>query len=232
MSDNRRGLLCLSLAGPDAAALIRRAEALIDLADLVELRLDSMQDPDIRPFCRRFATPVLATNRPTWEGGAFAGPEEERLALLTQAMSAGAAYVDIELRTEASRRDAFLTAARAAGKWALVSWHDFRATPDTAALTRIFARMRATAARSGKIVTTAENAADAARLLGLLAHSSPEFPLSAFAMGAPGGITRLSSLFLGGHIVYASADAALATAPGQMELRRLRDLCDLFEAKS
>ena len=46
MSDNRRGLLCLSLAGPDAAALIRRAEALIDLADLVELRLDSMQDPD------------------------------------------------------------------------------------------------------------------------------------------------------------------------------------------
>ena len=147
-------------------------------------------------------------------------------------MSAGAAYVDIELRTEVSRRDAFLAAARAAGKWALVSWHDFRATPDTAALTRIFARMRATAARSGKIVTTAENAADAARLLGLLAHSSPEFPLSAFAMGAPGGITRLSSLFMGGHIGYASADAALATAPGQMELRRLRDLCDLFEAKS
>ena len=74
MSDNRRGLLCLSLAGPDAAALIRRAEALIDLADLVELRLDSMQDPDIRPFCRRFATPVLATNRPTWEGGKMLYP--------------------------------------------------------------------------------------------------------------------------------------------------------------
>ncbi len=226
----RRGMLCLSLAGEDADALIRRAEPCIHLADLVEIRLDSMRNPDIAPFAARFALPILVSNRPLWEGGAFAGSEEERLAQLEAAMAAGATYVDIELRTEAGLRDALLARAHAWGRWPLVSWHDFSATPEPAELRAIVERMRATGARSGKIVTTAADTRDSLRLLALLETAvSARFPLSVFVMGAAGRISRLASLYLGGHISYAFPDGADATAPGQIPLGRLRALCDLFE---
>ncbi len=225
-----RGLICLSLAGADADALIRKAKPLIHLADLVEIRLDSMLKPAIAPFIEYFKIPVLATNRPHWEGGNFQGSEEERILLLEKALAAGAAYVDIELRTEPCLRDAFLTKAKALGAWALVSWHDFSATPDSATLQKILTAMRGTPARSGKIVSTAATKADALRLMGILEQAQQvSFPLSAFPMGAPGGIIRLASLYLGGHISYASLHGAESTAPGQISISRLRALCDLFE---
>lgn len=225
-----RGLLCLSLAGADAQVLIHRAKPLIHLADLVEIRLDSMQDPDILPFVQHFEAPILATNRPQWEGGNFHGSEEDRLLLLEQAMAAGARYVDIELRTEPDLRDALLTKARNLDAWPLVSWHDFSGTPDSATLQNILTAMRSTTARSGKITTIAATSADALRLLALLEQAQQvSFPLSAFAMGPSGSITRLASLYLGGHISYASLHEAEATAPGQISISRLRALCNLFE---
>lgn len=228
-----RGLICLSLAGGTADALIRQAEPLVHLADLVELRLDAMQRPDIAPFIARFDIPVLATNRPTWEGGAFSGSESERLALLEAALDVGAQYVDIELRTESGLRDAFLEKARGRGAWSIVSWHDFHETPDVARLSEIYREMRELAAhgaKSGKIVTFAKGAAEALRAPTLLAQADAAFPLSTFAMGAAGGITRLASLYLGGHICYAAADENSGTAPGQIGIRRLRTLCDLLSA--
>lgn len=223
-------MLCLSLTGEDAEALIRRAEPCIHLADLVEIRLDGMRDPDIGPFAARFPVPILVSNRPQWEGGAFGGSEEERLGQLERALDIGAAYVDIELRTEERLRDALLTRIRARGAWGLVSWHDFTATPESGELLAVFGRMRATGARSGKIVTTATRVQDSLRLLALLETAvSGRFPLSVFAMGAAGRISRLAGLYLGGHISYACPDEAEGTAPGQIPLGRLRALCDLFE---
>ena len=229
----KRGLICLSLAGETADALIRQAEPLVHLADLAELRLDAMKRPDIAPFIARFDIPVLATNRPTWEGGAFSGSESERLAVLEAALDAGARYVDIELRTEPALRDAFLEKARERGAWSIVSWHDFHETPDVARLSEIYREMRdlaAHGAKSGKIVTFARNNAEALRTLALLQQADADFPLSAFAMGEPGGITRLAALHLGGHICYAAADEDSGTAPGQLGIRRLRALCDLLPA--
>lgn len=226
----KRGLICLSLAGTDAEALIHKAKPLIHLADLVEIRLDSMLEPDIAPFVEHFKVPILATNRPHWEGGNFRGSEEERLLQLEQAVAAGAAYVDIELRTEPDLRDAFFAHAQQQGVWTLVSWHDFNGTPDSASLQKVLTAMCSTTAQSGKIVSTATSSPDALRLLALLESSQRAgFPLSAFAMGAPGGITRLASLYLGGHISYASLQEAEITAPGQISISRLRALCDFFE---
>ena len=64
---------------------------------------------------------------------------------------------------------------------------------------------------------------------GLEQAQAASFPISAFAMGAPGGITRFASLYLGGHISYAALHEGDATAPGQLSISRLRALCTLFE---
>ena len=92
-----RPLLCVTVTATTTAELRRRRdEASAAGADLVELRLDSVADPNVAGALAGRRGPVIVTCRPTWEGGAFSGPEDERRALLAEALSRGAEYVDIE----------------------------------------------------------------------------------------------------------------------------------------
>ena len=58
----------------------RRDAAALAGADLVELRLDSVADPDVAAALAGPDVPVIVTCRPEWEGGAFKDSEAERRA--------------------------------------------------------------------------------------------------------------------------------------------------------
>src|SRR5256885_6232502 len=77
------------------AELREKRDAVAD-ADLIELRLDSVCDPDVAGALAGRRRPVVVTCRPTWEGGMFGGSEPERKALLSEANRLGAEYVDVE----------------------------------------------------------------------------------------------------------------------------------------
>jgi 3-dehydroquinate dehydratase-1/3-dehydroquinate dehydratase/shikimate dehydrogenase len=176
------------------------------------------------------AKPVLVTNRPTWEGGAFRGGEEERLALLCRGLEAGARYVDIELRSEPASRTRILAAARSCSAQVLISSHDFEHTPTAAHLHATLEAMIESGADIGKIVTTAATPGDALRILSLQEVAmAARFPLSAFAMGAHGTISRLATLYLGGFMTYAALSPEQATAPGQITVQNLHALLSLLE---
>ena len=68
----------------------RRNEAFRDGADLVEVRLDSVCDPDVAAILANRPGPVIVTCRPRWEGGTFSGSEDERRRLLGEAVRLGA----------------------------------------------------------------------------------------------------------------------------------------------
>ncbi|HEX4347377.1 MAG TPA: type I 3-dehydroquinate dehydratase, partial [Vicinamibacterales bacterium] len=86
--------ICVTITAPSMAELRRRRDAVVD-ADLVELRLDSVADPDVAGALEGRQTPVIVTCRPQWEGGRFGGSEEERRRILTDAHAQGAEYVDV-----------------------------------------------------------------------------------------------------------------------------------------
>ena len=67
-------------------------------ADLVELRLDSVGDPNVAGALEGRRRPVIVTCRPVWEGGEFKGSEDERRRILGEALALGAEYVDVEWR--------------------------------------------------------------------------------------------------------------------------------------
>ena len=48
-------------------------------------------------------------------------------------------------------------------------------------------------------------------------------------MGAPGRISRLAALYLGGYMSYGAVSEEDATAPGQLSVDRLYALCRMFE---
>src|SRR6266852_3217349 len=92
-----KSLLCVTVTAPTTAELRRRRDEVVD-ADLIELRLDSVSDPTAAGALAGRRGAVVVTCRPAWEGGGFAGAEEDRHRILAEALALGAEYVDIEWR--------------------------------------------------------------------------------------------------------------------------------------
>ena len=230
----RSGLICVSIMADDMAGVMAVTRPILPLIDLVEVRLDSIKSPVMDDWPNRIGRPVLATNRPVWEGGQFVGTEEERIIQLCQAVRAGAQYVDIELRTDQGLRQMVQEEAEKYGAQLILSYHDFAVTPDDWVLEGILQQMMAEKGKiAGKIITTARTSGDVLRVLALQKQAmAAGFPLSAFAMGTIGRISRLATLYLGGFMTYVAPDAVSATAPGQLSIHDLHAIMGLLQGEA
>jgi 3-dehydroquinate dehydratase/shikimate dehydrogenase len=201
--------LCVTVTAPTMAELRARRDAVSD-ADLVELRLDTVRDPDVAGALEGRRLPVIVTCRPLWEGGAFEGTETERLGLLAEAHRRGAEYVDVEWRADAT---ALLKAT--GGRRVILSTHDFTGVP-TDLLARTGA-MRSTGAEVIKVAVTAHALSDCLRLMPVTAGA--ERATVALAMGDFGLPTRILPARFGSAWTYAGERAA----PGQIGPARMRN---------
>lgn len=226
---NVSGKICVSVAESAIDKALAVATAAAAQADVVEIRLDALDHPVIAPFVDKINVPLLFTCRPTWEGGSFTGSEEERFALLAEAIKGGTTYVDIELRADEKLRQHLLTLATEHQVKVIVSWHDFKTTASSQALQSIFQEQYRSGADIGKIVTTPRNFQDVLRVLTLQDIASEVgFPLCAFCMGRIGMVSRVATLELGGFMTYAAPDDGPATAPGQLPVSALLRTTECF----
>nr|MBF0222913.1 type I 3-dehydroquinate dehydratase [Desulfobulbaceae bacterium] len=224
-TDPTSGKVCVAVAAETTTEAIRLAKTAEAEADVIEIRLDALHTPEVVPFIEAITAPLLFTNRAQWEGGSFSGSEEERLDFLYQAVASGAAFIDIELKTEAALQKELIKEAHNKNTQTIVSWHSFSSTPSMQALRSILQDQYKTGARIGKIITMATAPHDVLRVLNLLVEASElGFPLIAFCMGAPGIVSRVATTELGGYMTYAAADRSLGTAPGQLELHALKTI--------
>ena len=122
-------LLCETVTGRSTADLITARDAAA-AGDMVEVRLDGVADLDVAAVVRGARVPVLATCRPSWEGGRFEGSEEDRAAILGRALALGAAYVDVEWRAlRGLHGDTFRRVVARDPARVVVSSHDFDGVP-------------------------------------------------------------------------------------------------------
>src|SRR5262245_31786700 len=154
-----RTQLCVTVTAPTMAELRRRRDEVAG-ADLVELRLDSVNDPNVAGALEGRRLPVVVTCRPAWEGGEFKGAEEERRRILKDALTAGADYVDVEWR--AGFTDLI---EQSSGRRVVLSMHDFSGVP--ADLTERAQAMRATGAAVIKLAVTTSHLSDCLPLFDL-----------------------------------------------------------------
>jgi 3-dehydroquinate dehydratase-1/3-dehydroquinate dehydratase/shikimate dehydrogenase len=217
------GGICVAVALPDTLAAVREVRPVLPEVDVVEIRLDAMQQPDIAGLCRQIERPLLFTNRAAWEGGACQRSEEERIEPLLAAVRCRAAFVDLELRADPTLRRRLLDEIRGGATRLIISHHDFTGTPDAEQLSAILQEQAGSGAHIGKIVTMAHDHLDVLRVLNLQGEAKARnFPLIAFCMGKAGRISRIITLLLGGFMTYAALNAAQATAPGQLTVQQLK----------
>jgi len=186
-------------------------------ADLCELRIDYLRDPDLPKILAAKPLPVLATVRPKWEGGQYDGDESVRFGLLEDACLHGADYVDVEFR-------AYKDFKRHGAKL-VVSYHDFEKTPDDLEATA--AKMAALEPFLVKVACQARGTADLTRLV-TLQKNFPS-PIAVIAMGEVGEPLRILYHRYGGWLTFASLKAGLESAPGQVTVE---ELIRLYQAKT
>jgi 3-dehydroquinate dehydratase/shikimate dehydrogenase len=208
-------LLCATVTGRTMEEL-RRARDAATSADMVEVRLDTVDRPDPLGAIEGRRRPVIVTCRAAWEGGFFRGSEEERERILSDAQAAGAEFIDVEARADFAPT---LTRRRR-GRGLVLSVHAF-GTPVPDLVQRAIA-MRATGAEIVKIAIEAKRLADMLPLMELAAR--PDFAPEdggvghvLIAMGQPGVPSRILAAQFRNRWTYAGD----GVAPGQMTAARL-----------
>jgi 3-dehydroquinate dehydratase/shikimate dehydrogenase len=184
---------------------LRAARDRDPMADLVELRLDGVRDLDVAGALAGRTRSVIVTCRPVWEGGRFDGSEEERLAILGEAIRLGAEYVDVEWRADRSRLP---TNERTR---IVISTHDFEGVPADLA-----SRVRAMCGQGAPIVKVAVTARRLRDCLAVKRAMAGVDAHVAIAMGTAGQLTRVWPAWFGSRWTYGGR-----AAPGQLSVRVL-----------
>lgn len=182
-------------------------------AKLVELRLDYIHSTvSLKRLLGERPCPVIVTCRRERDGGKWTGSEEARVMLLRGAIAEGVEYVDLE-------EDIAGDIPRFGKTQRIVSYHDFRKTPDE--LESLHARLAGLDANIIKIATMANHPHDNVRMLELIHKAS--VPTAGFCMGDIGTPSRLLCGRFGAPLTYATFNQERALAPGQLSFREMHD---------
>ena len=199
-------LLCETVTATTMADLCAARDR-VTAADMVELRLDGIAQPDVPAALANRRLPAIVTCRARWEGGRFDGSEEERRSILGQALTCGAEFVDVEWRA------GFTELVDSAPQRVVLSSHDFEGVPsDVAEQARA---MRATGAGVIKVAVTPAQLGDTLPLM-QIARAGDAVVVG---MGDVGFPSRALAARFGSRWTYAGN----AVAPGQVPAERMAD---------
>ncbi|HLG30679.1 MAG TPA: type I 3-dehydroquinate dehydratase [Candidatus Brocadiales bacterium] len=215
MALNNKCLICIPITAATNEAAIEDMAAASEYADVLELRLDYIPNPDINKLLKHSRKPVIVTNRPKREGGRFSGNENSRLQLLTNAMELGADYIDVE---HDSVQHVLNLPYR--GCKIIVSYHNFLDTPLN--LDEIYKELCRTGAHIVKLAVFANDMTDNVRVFQLLKSAS--LPTIALCMGEVGLISRILAQKFGSYMTFASLEEGKESAPGQITVHELINL--------
>ena len=209
----RESLICVSIAAASNEEMLAEMVRLAPEADLLELRIDGIPAPDLKRLLANRPRPVIVTNRPARECGAYQGPEDKRVALLQDAVNLGAEYVDVEL-------DSADRIQRRGATKLIVSYHNFDVTP--ANLEAIYSSITQSNADIVKVAVMANDIRDNLRVFDLM--RSAVIPTIGICMGEIGRISRILAPKFRGHLMFAAVAQGRESGPGQLTAAELRDI--------
>jgi len=213
---------CVSIGEKNPKKLKIVLKKALSKSDFAEIRFDYLKKSDIPivlESSKKNLSRCVCTLRPKSEGGLFVGKEDERKSILRLIAEYNPFLLDVEFNT--IQKDKKLASYLKKSKCKLlISWHDFKKTPNESQLKSRFNKMRKFS-NVVKIVTVAKNVSDASRLLSLYSIKSKNKTV-AFCMGDQGKFSRILCLHLGSPFTYVSLGKAIA--PGQFSVDEIKSL--------
>jgi len=213
---------CVSIGEKNPKKVKSILKKALSKSDYAEIRFDFLKKSDIPivlESIKKDLSRCVCTLRPKSEGGLFVGKEDERKSILRLIAEYNPYLLDVEFNT--IRNDKKLASYLKKSKSKLlISWHDFKRTPNESQLRIKFNKMKKFS-DVVKIVTVAKSVSDASRLLSLYSVRSKNKTI-AFCMGDAGKFSRILCLHLGSPFTYVSLGKAIA--PGQFSVDEMKSL--------
>lgn len=208
-------MICVSIIDKNIAKCLE----ILGKCEMAELRFDKIQSKisDIKKLLDT-EIPIIATCR----SGFYS--DEQRFEILSEAIKNGAAYVDIEIDSAEEYFQKLITVARCCNCKVIISYHNFKETPEENILRNIISQAAKYKPDLIKIVTTAQTFEDAGRIVNLQQQNEK---IIAFAMGKCGEISRLQSYKHGAPFIYAAYTRNRKSAKGQLTVDEIKKYFDL-----
>ena len=218
-------LICVPITETKAEAFLNAIEEAAQVADIIELRLDYLDEDDLAKLLVELSQhevikPLLFTFRPREQGGRRDLTLADRLSFwrnLPNEIAALIQFADFELDLVEH-----LAAQTPPIPWhkVICSQHNFDETP--ANLHEIYERIARTPAAIVKIATKANCIADCLPLFDLMQRG--EKPVIILGMGLPGIATRILALSRGAMLTFGALKRGAESASGQPSATELREL--------
>ena len=213
---------CVSIGEKNPKKVKSVLKKALSKSDYAEIRFDFLKKSDIPIVLedvKKNLSRCVCTLRPKSEGGLFVGKEDERKSILRLIAEYNPYLLDVEFNT-IQKDKKLATYLKKTKSKLLISWHDFKRTPNESQLRTKFNKMKKFS-DVVKIVTVAKSVSDASRLLSLYSVKSKNKTI-AFCMGEQGKFSRILCLHLGSPFTYVSLGKAIA--PGQFSVDEIKSL--------
>jgi 3-dehydroquinate dehydratase type I len=220
-------MICIPIVAKTNNEALKKMRESIPLSDIVELRIDYIEDINLKKLLSPKRCTTIVTNRRGDEGGLFKGTERARLSFLIEAVEMGTDYIDIELSTDDSLIEELRREIETRGNQTklIISYHNFECTPPVKVLQEIFRNGVKRGANIVKIVTYARKIEDNLTILNLASHvRNKDEKIITFCMGEKGKVSRGMAPSFGSHMSFATLEKGLESAPGQLTIEEMRTI--------
>jgi len=185
-------------------------------ADLFELRLDLIRNPDIIGLLGASGRPVITTCRTVAHGGKFRGAAHDRLTMLRLASALGSAYIDLEYPQDSDHAAEMADQKNEAG---IILSHHTNKRPAKSLLASM-------SALHPSVVKLAYHCSDSFEIRYaidfLQSAAKAKQPAVAIATGEAGEASRVLYRKFGGWGTFAAPEAGSPAADGQIPASVLR----------
>jgi 3-dehydroquinate dehydratase-1 len=191
--------------------------------DLLEIRLDLLEDPEARPWAHLTGIPMLFTARRGDEGGKGDLSAARRSELLAAVLDE-ASLIDVELHSAGEMSDVLAEATRRGVPW-VASWHDFLGNGDARLRIRKMAEQATQAgAACFKAAIRLHGVQDLCWMQQTMVQRAElkSLPIALMGMGALAPVSRLLCAQYGSVLNYGFIGDA-PTAPGQWSAGLLKE---------
>ncbi len=214
-------MICVPIIRNSFDSALKLANKAIKLgADILELRIDALDNPDsdkIQNLIDNIDHRFIATNRMREEGGFFKGSELERTEILVE-VAEMVDFIDIELQTEVKYRSKVIKSSLSS----IISYHDFDKTPNMTELLNVVEKGKELG-DIAKFAVMPRNIHDTLTVLEVLSRVNNTIGIS---MGDLGKYTRVVAPLFGSPLTFASVD--YESAPGQLDIQTTRKFLKKF----
>lgn len=213
-------VICVPIMDRGYEGAMKKIARANHLADMIELRLDSMKSFCLEEMLRAALRPVIVTHRSKEEGGHGSADPETRARYLLKAVELGSGFIDVEYSMPAPFRERLL---QCRGETRVIlSEHIPGNTPSRGELESTLERLVAAGADIVKIVTRARAPQDNLRVLGLIPRAlEAGCGIIAFCMGPQGRMSRIVSPLMGGYLTFAALSKGEESADGQIPVMEM-----------